>query len=99
MLRVPAFSGRLAEEAAIRSIQFRDAAKSLDVTIERRRHMHLVNRVSLQHLVLRNQTLRAFGEEHLVAELDGRSYLAALDQVGMGLEDGIDFLGVGNLLT
>src|SRR3984893_18817704 len=61
--------------------------------------MGLVRRVSLQHRILRDQTSRAFGEEHLVAELDGRSHLAALDQVGMGFEDGIDLFGVGNLLS
>ena len=61
--------------------------------------MDLVGRISLQHLVLRDQALRAFGEEDFVAELDWRTHLAALDQVGMGLEDGIDFLGVRNLLA
>src|SRR6266571_1316547 len=55
--------------------------------------------VSLQHVILRDQTLRAFGEEYLVAELDGRLHLAALDQVRMGFENGIDFLGGRNLLT
>src|SRR6266568_3156463 len=33
--------------------------------------------VSLQHVILRDQTLRAFGEEYLVAELDGRLLFAA----------------------
>jgi crotonobetainyl-CoA:carnitine CoA-transferase CaiB-like acyl-CoA transferase len=47
--------------------------------------------------ILRDQTLRAFSEEHLVAELDRCPYLAAFDQVGMGFEDGIDLLGIGNL--
>src|SRR5271156_1887620 len=34
-----------------------------------------------------------------MAELDGRTHLAALDQVGMGFEDGIDLLTGGDLLT
>ena len=55
--------------------------------------MHLVGGVALQHLILRDQALGAFGEEDLVAELDGRAHLAALDQVGVGLEDGVDLLG------
>jgi len=41
--------------------------------------MDLVGRVSLQHLVLRDQALSAFGEEDLMAELDRRAYLASLD--------------------
>ena len=61
--------------------------------------MHLVSRVTLQHFILRDQAVRALGEEHLVAELDRRAHLAALDQVGMGLEDGIDLLGSGDLLA
>src|SRR5437899_2102341 len=89
----------LAEEAAIRAIQLRGAAKGLPVALEGRRHVDLVGRVSLQHLVLRDQALRAFGEEDLMAELDRRTHLAAFDQVGMGLEDGIDLLAGGDLLT
>ena len=89
----------LTEEAAIRAIQFRSPAKGLLVALEGGRHVDLVRRVSLQHLILRDQALRALGEEHLVAELDGGSHLAAFDQIGMGLEDRIDLLGVGNLLS
>src|SRR5207245_2227590 len=77
----------------------RGAAKGLPVALEGRRHVDLVGRVSLQHLVLRDQALRAFGEEDLMAELDRRTHLAAFDQVGMGLEDGIDLLAGGDLLT
>src|ERR1700730_6933355 len=87
------------KEVAIRAVQFRDPPKGLPVALKRGRDMDLVGRVSLQHFVLRDQTLRAFGEEHLVAELDGRSLLATLDQVGMGLKNGIDLLAIGNLLA
>jgi hypothetical protein len=34
-----------------------------------------------------------------VAEFDRRLHLAALDQIGIGLEDRIDLLGSGNLLA
>src|ERR1700686_3222569 len=61
--------------------------------------MDLIAGVSLEDLILGDQTFGAFGEEHLVAELDRRSYLAALDQVGMRLEDRIDLLGIGDLLA
>ena len=63
------------------------------------RHMNFIRRVSLEHLILGDQTFGAFGEEHLVAQLNGCAHLAALDQVGMRLENGVDLLGVGNLLS
>src|SRR6476660_6948942 len=42
---------------------------------------------------------RAFGEEDLVAELDRRLHLAALDQVRVGLKNRIELLGSRNLLA
>src|SRR5215831_9592753 len=60
--------------------------------------MVVIGGIAFQHLVLRDQALRAFGEKYLMAELHGCSHLAALDQVGMGFEDGIDLLGAGDLL-
>ena len=61
--------------------------------------MDLVGWISIQHLVLRDQASRTFREEYLMAELDGRSYLASFDQVGVGLKNRIDFLVIGNLLA
>src|ERR1700694_2611163 len=89
----------LAEEAAVRRIEFRGPTEAAAVTLERRRHMNVVRGVSLEHLILGDQTFGAFGEEHLVAEFHGRAHLAALDQVGLRLEDRIDFLGIGHLLA
>src|SRR5215471_5019838 len=74
-------------------------AKCFPVALERGCHMDLVRRISFQHFVLRDQALRAFGEKYLVTELYGCSHLAALDQVSMRFEDGIDLLGVGHLLA
>src|SRR3979409_1440724 len=48
---------------------------------------------------LRDQAARAFGEEDLVAELDWRLHLAALDEVGMGFENRIELLDRWNLLA
>src|SRR5436309_15662326 len=76
----------LAEEAAIGAVEFRRTAESAAVALERWRHMNFICRVSLEHLILGDQTFGAFGKEHLVAELNGRAHLAALDQVGRGLE-------------
>ena len=61
--------------------------------------MNLVGNVSLEHIILGDQSLGAFGEKHLVAELDGRAHFTALDQVGMWLEDRIDLLRIGDLLA
>src|SRR5262245_24890397 len=61
--------------------------------------MDLISRISFQHLVLRDQTRRAFGEKYLVAELEGCAHLATLDQVSMGFENGIDLLGIGHVFS
>jgi len=61
--------------------------------------MLLVDRIAVQHFILRDQAARAFGEEDLVAELDRRLHFATLDQVGMGLKDRIELLGSWNLLA
>src|SRR6202162_3838154 len=49
----------LAEEAAVRRIEFRGTAKGAAVARQRRRHMDLITGVSLQHFILGDQTLRA----------------------------------------
>src|SRR5207245_3302862 len=89
----------LAEEAAIGAVEFRRTAESAAVALERWRHMNFICRVSLEHLILGDQTFGAFGKEHLVAELNGRANLDALVQVGMGVEVHMDFLGIGNLFA
>src|SRR6201981_958589 len=88
----------LAEEATIAAIEVRGTAEDAAVTLERGRHKNLVGRVSLEHVILGDQSLGAFGEKHLVAEFDRRAHFAALDQVGMRLEDRIDLLCIGDLL-
>src|ERR1700730_13159517 len=55
--------------------------------------------VSVQHLVLCDQAVGAFSEKHFVAKLDRSQYLAALDQIRMGLKNGIDLFGSRNLLS
>jgi hypothetical protein len=49
--------------------------------------------------MLSDQTLGALGEKYLVAEFLRGAGLTALDQVGVGFEDGKEFLCVGNLLS
>ena len=60
--------------------------------------MVLVRGIPSEHFILGDQTLRAFGEEDFVTEFDWCSHLAAHDQIGMRLEDGLNLLGIGNLL-
>jgi hypothetical protein len=52
----------LAEEAAIRCVQFGDVAEGLPVAYQRDNHMLFVNGISVQHVILRDQAVRAFGE-------------------------------------
>src|ERR1700758_4991723 len=73
--------------------------KDFGMAFEGRRHMHLVRGISLQYFILRDQALRTFCQENLVAKFEGRSNFSALDQIGMGFENRIDLLGVGNLLA
>ena len=61
--------------------------------------MLFVDGISVQHSILRDQAARAFGEEDLVAELDRRLHLAALDEVRVGLKNRIELLGSWNLLA
>src|SRR5215470_218895 len=61
--------------------------------------MNLIHRVALEHVILGDQTFSAFGEENLMAELDRRTHLAALDEIGVGLEDRIDLLSRRNLFA
>src|SRR5689334_13829836 len=89
----------LAEEATIGAVNLRGAAESTAVTAQRGRHMNLIHRVALEHVILSDQTLGAFGEKHLVAELDRRAHLAPLDQVGVRLEDRINLLRRGHLFA
>src|SRR6266571_6804733 len=73
--------------------------QGLLVAFQRCNHVLFVDRISVQHFILCDQAARAFGEEDLVAELDRRLHFAALDEVGMGLENRIDLLGSWNLFA
>src|SRR6516225_11834431 len=86
----------LAEKSTIRTIQPRSAAESCFMAAQRGLDMVLVRGIPIEHFILGDQTLRAFGEEDFVTEFDWCSHLAAHDQIGMRLEDGINLLG--NLL-
>jgi hypothetical protein len=85
--------------AAVGAIKFGGLAKGFLMVQERGFDVVLVGGVSFQHAVLSDQAAGAFGQKYLVAELDGFLSLAALDQVGVGFKDGVDFLITGDLLS
>ncbi len=87
------------EEAPIRTIQIGRMTKGLGVAIERRRDVELVGRVAREHAVLRNQPAATFGEEHLVAELNGLQHLAPFDQIRVGFENRVDLVAGRHLLA
>ena len=60
--------------------------------------MIFIRGISLQDPVLRDQTLRTFGQEDFVAELDRFIDLSSLNQIGVRLKDRIDFFRSRNLL-
>jgi hypothetical protein len=88
-----------AEEAAIAGVKFRRSAESMAGAPEQRRHMNFVRRFALAHLILCDQTFCAFSKKHLATEFHRRAHFAAFDQIGVGLEDRIDLLGIGHLLA
>src|SRR5271154_4672461 len=61
--------------------------------------MDFVCRIAPEHLILSDQSFGTFGEKYFVAELDRRTHLAALDQVGVRFEDGIYLLRRGHLFA
>src|SRR5260370_35980276 len=58
-----------------------------------------VERIAVQRLIVGDQALGALGEENLVAKFHRLLRLAPLDQIGVGLEDGVDLLLGGNLFS
>jgi hypothetical protein len=73
--------------------------EQLPMSFQRSLHLAGIDGIALQHRVVGDQTLRAFRQEHLVAELYRFAGLAALDQIGVGFEDRVHFLPGGNLLS
>ena len=87
------------EKSTIGTIQLGCAAKHCLVAAQRGLDMVRVAGISVQHVILRDQPLRAFGEEHFMAEFHRRQNLPAFDQIRVRFEDGIDLLVIGNLLS
>jgi hypothetical protein len=88
-----------AVKAAICCVPLGRVLEGLLVTIERGFHMVGVGGVSLQHKVVGDQSLGALGQENLAAEFHRFLSLAPLDRIRVELEDRVDFLLAGNLLS
>src|SRR6266498_983821 len=58
-----------------------------------------VGGIAIQHLIVGDQALGAFSEENLVTKFHRLLRLAALDQIGVGLENRVDLLLGGDLLS
>jgi hypothetical protein len=96
------FSARIdlcAEEAAIGAIERWGTAEDAAMTRDRGRHVDFVHRVAFENLIPGDQSCGAFGEKHLVAEVDRRAHLAPFDQVGVRLEDRINLFRCRHLFA
>src|SRR3990172_11951109 len=89
---IAVFDAVLAEEPAITTEEFWCITERFGVTLKTRSDLRLVARIAIEHTVLRDQPQSAFGQEHLVAELDGFLRLASLDQIRVWLKDRVDLL-------
>ena len=89
----------LAEKPPIGAVEVGSKAEGFFVTLQRPLDVILIGGVALQNTVLRNQPPRAFSEKDLMAKLDRFLYFPPLDQIGVDLEDRIDFLLGWNLLS
>src|SRR5262245_11171159 len=61
--------------------------------------MALIARISVQNLILGNQTFGALCQKYFVAKFQWRQYLAALIEIGMSLKYEIELLRIRNLFS
>ena len=61
--------------------------------------MALIARISVQNLILGNQTFGALCQKYFVAKFQWRPYLAALNEIGMRLKYGVELLRIRNLFS
>src|SRR5262252_6857363 len=61
--------------------------------------MALIARISVQNLILGNQTFGALCQKYFVAKFQRRPYLAALNEIGMRLKYGVELLRIRNLFS
>ncbi len=87
----------LGVKTTIGGIELRRAAEQFLVTSKRRSNVLFIGGVSVEHAVLCDQAPCALCKEDLVAKLDWLLHLAALNEIGVGLEDRVDLLPRGNL--
>ena len=89
----------LAVKAAVGAVELGSMSEGLLMALQRGFDLDFIVGITLQDLILGNQSLGTFGEKDLVSEFHWSEHLAPLDQVGMGLENGINLLPVRHLLS
>src|ERR1039457_4122664 len=86
-------------KAPIAGVQLGRMLEDLLMTVQRSLHLGAVGGIAVQNLIVGDQALGTLGQEDLVTELHRLALLAPLDQVRVGLEDGVHFLVSRNRLS
>jgi hypothetical protein len=89
----------LAVKSAVGAVELGSMSKGLLMALQRGFDMDFIVGITLLDLILRNQSLVTFGEKDLVSEFQRSEHFAPLDQIGMGLENGINLLRIRHLLS
>src|ERR1017187_7443107 len=86
-------------KAPIAGVHFGRMLEDLLMTVQRSLHLGAVGGIAVQNLIVGDQALGTLGQEDLVTELHRLALLAPLDQMRVGLEDGVHLLVGRNLLS
>src|ERR1035437_1652894 len=86
-------------KAPIAGVHFGRMLEDLLMTVQRSLHLGAVGGIAVQNLIVGDQALGTLGQEDLVTEFHRLALLAPLDQVRVGLEDGVHLLVGRNLLS
>src|ERR1022692_2208514 len=76
-------------KAPIAGVQLGRMLEDLLMTVQRSLHLGAVGGIAVQNLIVGDQALGTLGQEDLVTELHRLALLAPLDQVRVGLEEGV----------
>jgi len=87
------------EKPSIGTVDAGGIAEGLLVTFKRRWYVGFICGIAVEHAILSDQAVGAFGYEDFVAEFDRFQDFASFDQVGMGFKDRKELLFVWDLLS
>src|ERR1039457_6348230 len=86
-------------KAPIAGVQLGRMLEDLLMMVQRSLHLGGIGGIAGQNLIVGDQALGTLGQEDLVTEFHRLALLAPLDQVRVGLEDGVHLLVGRNLLS